>query len=371
MSDVHDDLTKNLESLDARAQSAGRVVVSLMVAGATVVLYAWSASDAALITNLPATNNPLSALEVSFLTFGLVVPIAMLGVYLHLQVQLQRFWECAARLPRVLPDGLPTALRLPWPGAGIVGAAARWPTTPAAPLGGLQFALEVVSLWYFVPGVMVFIWGRYLVCHVWWLGLVHSALAAVSLVSAWSLQRLAGATIAGSSAPLWVIPGLHQQTPAIFRVRSIGQRADLPTSARHGIVIFFGVVLLMGVSSISTEVIGWPRANLRDAQISVLPADLHLKDLGDGPQPERREQIRTAKLPFHDLRHADAQRAVFVGADLRGALLSGADLGGADLRWADLSGADLSGAILRGADLRHANVTGVIHAGTDTADVRW
>ena len=369
MSDADDDLTKRLERLDARAESAGHLVVALLVAGATVVLYAWSASDAALITNLPAANNPLSALEVSFLTFGLVVPIAMLGVYLHLQVQLQRLWEYAAKLPHDRPDGLLPASHMPWPAAGIVGALRPAPT--AAPLGGLQFALDAVSLWYFVPGVMVFVWARYLVCHVWWLGLVHAGLAAVTLVSAWSLQRLAGATLAGQSAPLWVIPGFDQPTPQMFRVRSMGQRTDLPTSVRHGIIIFFGVVLLMGVSTLSTEVVGWPRANLRDAQMSVLPSDLYLKDLGDGLQPDRREQIRTAKLPFRDLRHADARRAVFVGADLRGALLNGADLRDADLRWADLSGADLSGANLRGANLRRANVTGVRHVGTDTTDVRW
>ena len=367
MAEVGDDLTKRLERLDARAQSAGRLVVSLMVAGATVVLYAWSAPDAALVTNLPAANNPFSALQVSFLAFGLVVPIAMLCVYLHLQIQLQRLWEAAAKLP----DGLPLASRVHWPGAGIIGAGGRWPMTPAAPLGGLQYAMEVVGLWYFVPAVMVFIWARYLVCHVWWLGLVHSALAAVSLVSAWSLHQLAGATLAGTSAPLWVIPGVEQRTPEVFRVRSMGQRTDLPTSVRHGIIICFGVVLLMGISSFLTEVIGWPRANLRDAQISVLPSDLHLKSLGDGPQPERREHIRTAKLPFRDLRHADAQRAILVGADLRGALLNGADLRDADLRWADLSGADLSGANLTGADLRHANVTGVTHLGTVTTGVRW
>jgi hypothetical protein len=256
-----------------------------------------------------------------------------------------------------------------WIGAGFVAAGATWPGTGHAPLTGVQYALEVLALWCFVPIVMAAIWWRYLVCHEWTLSLTHAALTAISVVGAWSFKQLAGATLARISAPLWVIPGMDQPTPQVFRTRAADAR-PLPTSARHGIALAVAAALLAGVSSVCTNVVGWPGANLRDAEVSVVPSDLVRTDLKSSTA-EQRQRIRGARLSFRDLRNADAQGAVFVYADLRGANLRSADFTGADFRWADLSGADLSAAVLKRADLRNAKRDGAILVGTDTTDVRW
>lgn len=68
-----------------------------------------------------------------------------------------------------------------------------------------------------------------------------------------------------------------------------------------------------------------------------------------------------AKLICADLSCSYLYGAFLLGADLRGANLCGADLRGAylgdtNLRCADFGGADLRGADLRGADLRCANL---------------
>lgn len=329
-----------------------KIVLSLLVGSVGAVLYSWTASDAMLIGNLPARSNPVSAVEISFLAFGILVPLAILCGFLFLHIHLQRLWDMIAEPLPSPPSGRGGNSNLPyWFGVGIFEQQ-RAGTTGRSPLAALERLTAVVLLWAMVPTALALIWLRYFVCHEWHLSLLHNVLLAIGVTAAYSFWELANLTIGGSPGFLWDRGGVAH---AWARDSGLKEPPGAPTSVRH-VFTAVAVMAVTGVfSMVAIQVLAWPPADLAFAQLSMLPSDAK-EGLPDNATQSQIDRVRGARLRNRDLRRCQCDHAFLVRADLAYARLEGADLSGADLRSANLDHADLTGVRLRGTDLRGVNL---------------
>jgi uncharacterized protein YjbI with pentapeptide repeats len=387
-----------LKHVEEASSSAQKLFVMVLLACLYSLLTIATTTDARLLTNTASSPLPILGTEVPIVSFHLVAPVLLLGLYLYFHLYLQRLWEGLASLPAVFPDGRALDRKAyPWLLGGLVRAHVRLLRGDRPALSRLQTAAALATAWWAVPVTLLAFWGRGLPRHDWGLTAIHVLLLGAAVGAALAFQRLMRATLRHQGAPR---PGQRWWRPAADRARA-------PAAAFAGVAVLAGAVswgtiegveatghgLAAGVAGLARPAPYDPRglvpevlSRLRYRSFLALEReDVSGRAPGDAPLAA----VRPAALTGRDLRRARARgaflaRAELAGADLRGADLREADLRGAnlgqtnwsyfwrdralafmplgdthrsaDLRLARLMRADLRGAILQGADLRGADL---------------
>ena len=350
-------------------------------------VYAWltvaTTTDAALLVNTASTPLPIIDTEITLAGFYWAAPAIVFALYVYLHLYLLRLWEGLARLPAIFPDGARLDERAyPWLLSGLL----QWHVPLLAEnrpsLSWLQAGLAILAAWILVPATLALFWLRYLVRQdlSWslfqmgllvlsvWLGVYCYRRAAAALGGRQPVTGRGGAVRAGAvrvaaagvaGAMAWLlcdgaVNGVPREQVSLA-ARAEGHRGLVPWA----------------VSALGFRTF----AKLRDADVSTKPE----RWLG---RQEDLLLVTGADLAGISLRHADAEGAFLVRADLRRADLRAANLRranlesaklrGADLRGADLTGASLQVADLRGADFRGARLSRAKFQGArlEAADLR-
>ncbi len=396
-----------LEVIKDVSSNARKIYLSMLLGCAYAWLTIATTTDARLLTNSATFPLPIIRAEIQIAWFYWAAPAILLGLFVYLHLYLKVLWKGLAGLPARFPDGKPLDQRAyPWLLNGLVRRHVR---KLREGRGVAEYPKEWISIflaWWVVPLTLLGFWVRYLPRH-HLPGTVWQVFLSVAVI--WFgvvFYRSAALTLRGHLGEpfLWKWPWRDRRSyQAVFIVFIAALLAGLSYGAIRGVPSHefryrepeSWVPWAFGVFGYSTF------ANLQEEDVSARPADYHelairveLATLGVNTSPFAKSEesesddpadstqhgvdlenlrkilldsISGANLAGRDLRHARAERAFLVKADLRGAVLSGAalilaDLSGADLTGADLRDADLTGANLRGADLTNANLTRAILA---------
>jgi uncharacterized protein YjbI with pentapeptide repeats len=346
-------LSQCLKDVAERARTATWLAFSTLLLNALACWRILTISDVQLFRNGPIL--PFSFARVlPVFPFCLFGPVAICGFYLGLHLYLQYFWEGAAGLPAILPDGrcvdtcLPLVFR--WP----VRAHFQWLRKKRRPLWALEAALSKLLLYGTVPASMLCFWGRYL-----------------------TLQDLRGTMlhvllVVGAFAAAMYFPVAVRKAFQGDLVRP--EQNSNPKFARSCRFVPPGIGVLLILISIGT-IFGVPHesatpernaTNFRawaadvlwsagyspTAQVSETEVSTKLGRWQDSP--EGLALVQGAQLSRLQLRYLQGYGAFFAKARLAQTDLRHADLTGADLREANLREADLRYAVLDGANLWHA-----------------
>jgi len=220
--------------VDKASENAKTLLISIL--GACV--YSWltigTTTDSRLITNSTASPLPIVQTEIPIVGFYFAAPLLVIGLYVYLNIYLQRLYEVLADLPAVLPDGrsLDKVVH-PWLLNGLVRVHSRRLSITRPPFFGLQTASSILLAWWIVPATLFLFWGRYLVRHDWRVTAVHITLIVTSLLASMAFYRVAIATIRRE------------------RVERLQWRIPFGTAGRRkGWVVILGGTTLLGLLSI-------------------------------------------------------------------------------------------------------------------------
>jgi len=81
--------------------------VFLIILGAVVYTFLTIATtqDAQLIVNTNLTKLPVIGTDIPIVSFYIVTPLVLLGIFIYFHIYLQRLWEAMSQLPAIFPDG--------------------------------------------------------------------------------------------------------------------------------------------------------------------------------------------------------------------------------------------------------------------------
>jgi len=114
-------------------------------------------NDAPLLRMLPSSG----VLPIS--SFYVLMPIALFGLFVYLQISLQRLWERLGELPAVFPDGRPIERTGPYLLMTLFRSRFReWRANWIAP-STLQTIVPSALAYWIVPATLLLFWSRYLV----------------------------------------------------------------------------------------------------------------------------------------------------------------------------------------------------------------
>ena len=315
----------------------------------------------------------------------------LLGAYFYLHFYMQNLWGTLSTLPAVFLDGIPLNEKAyPW----LLNDRVRShfvrlkDKTPFVSV--LREWISVLLAWWGAPIILIVVWLRCLTYQNWNLTGWHVVLAAGAVVSAYSLNRAATATLRGQQREGFLLKTALTETSFYKRTTATaGVGAEfclISAGAIHGIpaeqpsregtsATRTWVPRVLASAGLS------PFANLSQQDVSTKPAgwvDTGAFDSVKEPDPKRANlrfaQVKGANLQRANLRYAQADSAFLVKANLEEAnlqdarleeaALRGANLQNANLKSAQLQGVRLFRADLRGADLEHANLAGANLFGT-------
>jgi uncharacterized protein YjbI with pentapeptide repeats len=295
-----------------------------------------------------------------------LAPVVLLCVYFYFHFYLQKLWEELSSLPAIFPDGRPLHAKIdPWLLNDLVRSHLFRLNINRPFLSYLQLWFSVLLAWWMVPITIVSFWARYVRTREMDITNFYTALIAIAVVAAFSLYRLAIATLRG------------------FERKPFKWKTFLSERRIYQMAVLAGAVLvLVGLLSRATfrgdpwsgvpkamQIFGIsPFVNLRGAELS------QRKSVSsNGSTAPNLNSVIGAEIGGIDLRYASARGVFLAGATLRRADFRGADLEGADLRGAILINAFLRGANMRNADLCAADLSGgpkgLDWEGADTADL--
>jgi uncharacterized protein YjbI with pentapeptide repeats len=364
------ELTKLYDSL-ANVNNISESARKLFLAVLGACLYSWltiaTTTDVNLITNRASSPLPIIQTSIPIAGFYWVAPLLLLCAYFYFHFYLQKLWEELGSLPAIFPDGRPLHTKIdPWLLNDLVRSHLPKLNVDRPFLSYFQLWISVLLAWWVVPITMFLFWGRYLPLHERTGTTFHVVLLVISATAAWSLYRLAVATLRGAERKPFSWNGMVTSRVGyravtftvalgvLFGFVSWGARWGVPSDAP-----IFGVRLLYrSFRGESRGYLTWvprlmaladysPFADLRGAEVSQKKSTWSKNDID-------LDSVVGVQLKGANLRYAWASGAFLAGADLKGAKLNGADLFGADLQGADLTGADLGGARLFDADLTHS-----------------
>ena len=329
------------------------------------------------------TELPLVNVAVPTVTFFIVAPVLLAGLYVYFHIYLYSLWAALAKCPpRIGNDSLEERVYPAMLCTSALAIRRRLRSESDKPVEGPRAASIVISVvmgWLFVPVVLGILWWRSIPYHHEWLTL-------------WTAFWFWLTLIAGENSLFHLLCLMRSGEPNAYRFR---QR---PLSRLRQVFLLALLAVLAMISWDTTEggrFLPLVPANLAGAELSRRPAnwlhyDIWLEDweykfrLREGLDPggsdeswpeDKRNQFRneararwrvlTQALEAPDLRGADLR-----GANLRGAFLSGANLGDAQLEGADLSLARVEGANFGRAGLEGASMKGAWLEGANLSRAR-
>jgi uncharacterized protein YjbI with pentapeptide repeats len=352
--------TETAAEISANAQK-------LFIAMLAACLYSWltiaATTDVSLVTNRASTPLPVIQTSIPIVSFYIVTPLLLLGVYFYCHFYLQKLWDELGALPAIFPDGRPLQTKTdPW----LLSDLARshvWKLRETRPfLAYLQAWVSVLLAWWIVPATLLLFWLRYLPRHDFTGTLLHAILAAAGITAGVHLYQLAAATLRG-----------NRRQPFSWRLSLASPRTYRGAALALLCACALSVISSAAIKGIRTSVSSrdcWPQSYQPIAwvpwgmsKLGFPPfADLSTADLSLKPpnwtSNTPLDSVKGLQLHGADLRYADLSFAFLPVSVLTEAHLEWAELVAADLRQTVLSGAYLSGAVLAGADLTDADVSG-------------
>lgn len=157
--------------------------VFLIILGAVLYTFLTIATtkDAQLIVDTNLTKLPVIGTDVPIISFYIVTPLVLLGVFIYFHIYLQRLWESISQLPAVFLDGRRLDEKTP---AWLVTDLARkhFPRLLVVPLAlsRLQSILSMVLAYWLVPISLSVIWLRLLFLRDWWINGFHILMLAIA-----------------------------------------------------------------------------------------------------------------------------------------------------------------------------------------------
>ena len=353
-----------LKAVEEISKNARNTFFLLLVA----CVYSWltiaTTIDARLVTDSASTPLPIIGTKIPIVSFYIVAPLVLIGVFIYFHFYLRRLWMALAKLPAVFPDGRTLDERsYPWLVNAIVRRHYKWLSENHSVMDRIEEFGTILLAWWIVPITLMGFWIRYLRSHEWVGTGLHIGFFVTSVLLAVIFYRSAGKTLK-----------LEAPEP---------RKRQLFLSQQNLLLIIGMVIIGLILWLVSHGAIGGVRADrdlnpaevgtvvpwlfdkagigvfadLREIDVSTKPADFwRIKD-----EQDRIDSVKGAFLKQKDLRYADMFRAFLVkailrNADLEGARLRKVNLQDADVRGANLQNTDLRGANLKAADLREANL---------------
>jgi uncharacterized protein YjbI with pentapeptide repeats len=410
-----------------RARQCNRLLWATLAACALSWLRIFTTRDVQLLNDSPLMRILPSSGVLPISGFYVVMPIALFGLFVYLQISLQRLWDRLGELPTVFPDGHALDRTGPWWLMTLFQARFRdWRANWIAP-SALQSIVPSALAYWMVPATLFLFWARYLVMQDLRGAMLQIVLLLLAVGIAIQLPRVRGGEVREG------ISEREAETPEQPSAETIGEateeapgdaetltdpelalqadtdaalRPEAPAAAplspkvslrshpgipRLGLTLAFGALLALltlgvvygmprdtsvmpdyGQASIrrwSADVFGTlgyrPYADLTETSVSTLPKTWNWSD-------DDLSSVKGVQLNNLRLRYAQGYRTFWVNAhlwkaDLQGAYFSESDFRGANLREANLRSTSFDRVRFFRANLHGADLEG---ANLTRADMR-
>lgn len=351
------------------SERAAKTLVTLLLVCLYAALAIVTTSDLLLLTNSTASPLPIIQTKIPIVSFYIVVPTAVLCMYLYFHLYLQRLWPVLASLPAVFPDGRPLHEKVaPWLLNGLVRSHFKHLKHTDTNISRLENRLSLLLAWGVPVLALLLFWGRYLPRHDWIGSSLHCALVACGVTAGVASYRITVDTLR-SSAPSSLASNTGRElltsstfiagytTGAMLLVATLGAihgQSSVSVHAPRGWVASANYIAhALDAVGIRTF------ADLRNADVSIRPAS---------PADQSTTLVKGARLTGANLARADMRGAFLVKASVEYAQLEGVRMDRANAREANFFQADLTGATLRGTDLKDANLHGANLSSADLWD---
>lgn len=330
--------------------------------------------DAQLLTDsaiIPFLHSHAAATALPTAESYLIVPVALLVLYVLFHFHLQRLWDSVVELPAIFPDGHMLGDRGPGIITGLLRTHFRWMNPDPSSTRLVEKSASLAGAYWIVPGTLFLFWARYLTrqeIH----GTVLQALLATAAVGVATYATLK----VGRPQERWTFENKWAQR-AIGKIKAIN---PISVAATLGVILLLlsaGVVFgvphdrnrapQFGATNIrrwAPDAFWWlaydPYPDLTEASISRRPAGWN----GSDEQVGSVEGLRANNAKF---RYAQAYRSFFANGHLWRADFQGAFLSESDFRAADLGQSNMRYAVMDHAQMTHANFD---RSNLDGADMR-
>ena len=275
---------KMLETVAETSKNARKIFLAMLLGCAYSLLTIATTTDARLLTNSASSPLPIIQTEIPIAWFYWAAPFALVMLYVYLHFYLGMLWEGLAGLPAKFEDGKRLDERAyPWLLNGLVRR--HFPRLQKGRPFLVRFKewTTIFLAWWSVPLTLFAFWLRYLRRHEWGGTGLHIGLL-VAAVALWIIfYRSAAQTLQGAKPP-----PLGWKT--FWRDRRIYQAAG---------TALLGV--LLSVLSFGAIEVPWVRADLREAELSIKPANW--TGIGKKEQLDAQiAQVKKARLAGMNLR---------------------------------------------------------------------
>jgi uncharacterized protein YjbI with pentapeptide repeats len=199
-------LPKEIESFDVLeaakglAENSSRVFLVMLGAIAYTFLTIANTKDVQLLTDSGSSQLPVINVQIPIVSFYIVTPILLLGVYIYFHIYLQRLWEAIAKLPAIFPDGMTVDEKTP---AWLLTDLPRKYFSRLAqrhlPLATLQSVLSITLAYWLVPLTLAAIWLKFLRVQDWPSTMFHIAMLCFAVCCGALFTRLLHVTLEGKA----------------------------------------------------------------------------------------------------------------------------------------------------------------------------
>jgi hypothetical protein len=183
------------------SRRARRLWLFLLLACLATVWVVLSSTDAQLLVG-SVSPLPLLGRFFPLVEFHLLTPLLLLGLYVYLQLSVQRMWEGLGTLPAIFPDGDPVDAKAhPWLLTGLARTYSPWLQEKGAAPSALEQQVTLLLGYWVVPATLLLCWGRYLTRQDLHGSLLHVGLLAAAVAFALNLPALAERTLRLENRP--------------------------------------------------------------------------------------------------------------------------------------------------------------------------
>jgi uncharacterized protein YjbI with pentapeptide repeats len=146
-----------------RSRQCFRLLIATIAACALSWLRILTTRDVQFLNDAPLLRIFPSSGVLPISSFYMLMPIALFGLFVYLQISLQRLWERLGELPAVFPDGRTLDRTGPWLLMTLFHSRFRnWRANWIAP-STLQTIVPSALAYWAVPATLLLFWVRYLV----------------------------------------------------------------------------------------------------------------------------------------------------------------------------------------------------------------